>query len=237
MKKKLLVVFFFSLILTITIYKTNRKETYTYLPIGDALAMGIDYKGKITDGYVSKLEAYLKDNKKRIVINKKYIYEDIRIKDLIEKAEKQENNTIQKDIMNANLITISIGSEELFSKLKSNYEIKEIDELKKYVDNMFIDYKKLLKIIRTINKKEIILIGLYNPVRLNSQNEKNIKDLFDYIDNKFKELEKEYKITYIEINNEFIKEKYFYLPSINNSFPTNEAYEYIFNEIKRKLTL
>ncbi len=230
MKKKLLVVFFFSLILIIFIYKKLRKEDYYYLPIGDALSIGIDYKNDKTLSFVDYLENYLKERKKKVIVNKTFIYEDLRIKDLL-------NDNINPLLKEANLITISIGSEELFSKLKSSNEIIKTKEIYNYIDKMFNNYNDLLYQIRKLNKKEIFIIGYYNPLEIKKENEEAIKDIYEYIDSQFKLLESKYEVNYIEINEEFSKQKYLFLPNIDNSFPTKEAYYYIFDKIKRKLIL
>ena len=151
-------------------------------------------------------------------------------------ASKNDKSTLTQQIRKANVISLSIGSEELFSKLRSSFNQSEINNTNniKFIDNMFKDLDILLKQIRKLTKKDIFVIGYYNPLRINAENEKYIKSLFNYIDSKFEELEDKYNIKYIEINDEFINQDYKFVPNINNSFPSQEAYYYIFNEMKKE---
>lgn len=237
MKKKLIVIFFLAIVPLFIIYKLYNKTTFTYLAIGDALAKGHTPFDTYNKSYVDYLSSYLESHKKNYILNKDFIDEDIRIKDLTTALKSTNNSTtLSQNVKNADIITLSIGSEELFSKLRSSYNYKNIDNTKnfEYVDLMFKDLDTLIKELRRINKKDIYIIGYYNPLRLTEQNETYIISLFNYLDIKFNELEKKYKIKYIKINDEFIN-KPGYLPSINNAFPSLEGYNYIANEIIKNI--
>ena len=236
MKKKLLVIFFLAVIPVYLTYKFVYKNNYLYLAIGDELAKGHTPFETYSDSYVDYYYNYLKEKNSNIIINRDYVDEDLRIKDLLDEITKSAsyNSDLPQLIKDADVITISIGSEELFSKLRSSNNIK-LNYIKniEYIDSMFGDLKLLLKEIRKLTKSPVYVIGYYNPLIKNSENEKYIDDLFEYLDIKFDSLAEETKITYVKIDEGFDNNSKF-LPNLNNSFPSLEGYSYIANEIIKK---
>ena len=230
MMKKLLVVFFFSAIILFILYKNIKDNKYYYLAIGDALSKGKDSFNNYSNSYVDYYYEYLTKTRTNVALNKDYQQEDIRIKDLTNLInDTSSNNTLSQAIRKADVITISIGSEELFSKLRSTKDLSN-KEIYEYIDNMFKDMKNLIKTIRKLNKNDIFIIGYYNPLKDNNQ----LNTIFSYINDKFLDLEYTLKIKYVEIYNEFNKQGYKYIPNINNSFPTQDAYYYIYEQIKKE---
>lgn len=237
MKKKILVIFFLSIIPVLLIYKTTKKEDFIYLSIGDDLAKGHTPFDTYNLSYTDYVYEYIKDNHKNAKLNKDYIKEDLRIKDLTKELKNPDYNSdknLLQAIKQANIITISVGSDELFSKLRSNYIINDSNRNFKFIDTLFLDYEELLKEIRKVTRKDIYIIGFYSPFELNEENNSYIKSLFNYISTKFNQLEKTYKIKYIRIDKEFNEKKH-YLPNKNNAFPSLEGYNYIANKIIEKI--
>lgn len=237
MKKKKLVIFFLAIVIIYLIYKFTYKESYTYLSIGDDLAKGHTPFNTYGDSYTDYLYDYLKSRKKEYKLNSDFIEEDLRIKDLITKiknADTSGGKTLTNAIKEANIITLSIGSEELFSKLRSNYELYTTNNKKifEYIDEMMDNLNELITEMQKIKKNDIYLIGYYNP--LINNDEASLESIFNYIDIKLKVIEKEHKIHYISIYEEF-KKKSYYLPNPNQAFPSLEGYNYIANEIIKEM--
>lgn len=237
--KKSLVIFFLAVISIYSIYKLAYKEKYTYLAIGDELANGHTPFDTYGPSYVDYVYEYLKTEKKETILNKTYIKEDLRIKDLIDELQKPNNlakEPLTKLINNADIITISTGSEELFSKLRSNKNLYLNDNKKiyTYIDEMIKEYDEVLKEMRKITKKPIYIIGYYSPFLIDKDTETNIDTIFNYIDTKFKMLEKTHKITYISTYKAF-KENPFFLPNIDHAFPSIQGYEYIASKLIEKI--
>ena len=92
----------------------------------------------------------------------------------------------------------------------------------------------LIDEIQKIKKTKIYVIGYYNPLVYNEENETKLKSLFNYIDIKLKDLEKTKNINYVEIASEFGSKTY-YLPNKEHAFPSLEGYNYIANEIIKKI--
>lgn len=236
--KKILVIFFLAVISIFSIYKLAYKEKYMYLVIGDELASGHTPFDTYGPSYVDYLYDYLKTEKNEAILNKSYVKEDLRIKDLIDEFKKpnEEEETLTKLVNHADIITISIGSEELFSKLRSNKNLYLNDNKKiyNYIDEMEKEFDEVLTEMRKITKKPIYLIGYYSPFLIDKDTETNIDAIFNYIDTKFKTLEKTHKITYISTYSGF-KENTFFLPNIDHAFPSIQGYEYIASKIIEKI--
>ena len=93
---------------------------------------------------------------------------------------------------------------------------------------MIKELEILIDEIQKIKKTEIYVIGYYNPLVCNEENETKLKSLFNYIDIKLKDLEKTKNINYVEIASEFSSKTY-YLPNKEHAFPSLECYNYIAN--------
>lgn len=239
MKKKKLVIFFLALVAVYLIYNFTYKEEFTYLAIGDDLAKGHTPFDTYGQSYTDFVYDYLKEHNNEVKINKEFIEEDLRIKDLLTKiknAESQGGKTFTRAIKEAELITISIGSEELFSKLRSNYELYKLNSQKlfDFIDEMTKEIDELINEMKKIKKTEIYLIGYYNPLFEDDASESKLDSIFNYLDIKLKEIEKNHKIHYISIHDEF-KKKSNYLPNPNHAFPSLEGYNYIAEEIIEEL--
>lgn len=239
MKKKKLVIFFLALVAVYLIYNFTYKEEFTYLAIGDDLAKGHTPFDTYGQSYTDFVYDYLKKHNNEVKINKEFIEEDLRIKDLLTKiknAESQGGKTFTRAIKEAELITISIGSEELFSKLRSNYELYKLNSQKlfDFIDEMTKEIDELINEMKKIKKTEIYLIGYYNPLFEDDASESKLDSIFNYLDIKLKEIEKNHKIHYISIHDEF-KKKSNYLPNPNHAFPSLEGYNYIAEEIIEEL--
>lgn len=228
--KKKLIIFFLSIIPILFTYKLTLNTNYLYVSIGDDLAKGHTPFNTYSSSYTTYIEDYLKTKYKSVTVNTSYIEEDLRIKDLINSITNPNPNdskNITQAIKKADLITISVGSEELFSKLRSNIESTTYT----YIDNLVNDYNTLLNEINKINKNKIYIIGYYNPIPLTDSNNSYLSKIFNYINKKFSLLETS-NIKYIPLYNAFTIHPE-YLP--NSSFPSLDGYNYISNEIIKSI--
>ncbi len=236
MKKKKLVIFFLALIPIYIIYNLTYEENFTYLSLGDDLAKGHTPFETYGNSYTDYVYTYLKNKNDKITLNKDFIEEDLRITDLIEKlknADTQNGNTLPQVVKDADIITISIGSEELFSKIRSNYELysKNNTRVFKYIDELMSNLETLITEMKKITKGKIYIIGYYSPIQ---DNEASLDSIFNYLDIKFKTLEKKHKINYVSIYEGF-KSSPHYLPNPNHAFPSLEGYNYIATKIIEKI--
>lgn len=210
MKKIMFSVLIFFIVFLIYYFNTNEK-TY-YLSLGDYLSYGINNFEKNDAGYSDNIKNNYKDNLQNYVNYS--TYDDYRVMDLINDINYNKtvlyNNKeykMQNLLIKANLITISIGMNDLIYKKNLDYD---------YVDNLLKDIESLLVIIRKYNKDEIFFLGFYNII--------NNSELIEYTNKRLESICNKNKIKFIDISelNNYI---------INGVYPTKSGYMYITDKI------
>lgn len=202
-----------TILIVFFIYFLNIDRKVFYLSIGDYLAYGINnlnivdnnYSDNIKNKYNSKLKQY---------INYSSI-DDYRVTDLINDIKynktiiyKEKEYKIQNLLIKANLITISIGMNDLLYK-------NNIDKYE-YGDELLKDMEKLLFLIRKYNKDKIYVLSFYNII--------NNEELITYLNKKLMSICEKNNIQYVDISklNNYI---------IIGKYPTNDGYSYITNKL------
>ena len=193
-------IFVFSLIsiLVFVIYLSFKDDELYFVELSDQLTFS-------QNSYSFKIEKYLKDINKlqqHISFNEK----NLRTTDLIQKIEnndfiikKNQKQTIKNALIKADLVIISVGSNDLFDHLlveenrKDNYE---------YIKEYLEDTQKLLEIVRSYCKENIFFLEIYNP-----QN-KIKKEYIDYVNEQLKLLCKNENISFITYQKELTREMF-----------------------------
>lgn len=209
MKKVLFLILVF--LITFLIYYFNIDKKIYYVSIGDFLANGINNEEKIDNNYSDNIKN--KYNKKlKNYVNYSYI-DDYRVMDLINDINYNKQVTygdseykIQNLLIKTNLITLSIGMNDLIYKKNIDYD---------YVDNLLEDIENLLILIRKYNKDKIYFLGFYDII--------NNESIIKYANKKLYNICNKNKIKFVDISE---LNKY-----IENGYPTNEGYLYITNQI------
>ena len=110
--------------------------------------------------------------------------------------------TLHELLKKADILTVSVGMNELTYKLNSN-----TDNIYAYIDNMLNDYSILLNEISRYNYKKVYILGFYNTTSKNS-------DIINYLNYKLENIVKEKKYEFINLNIILNNNKYF----LNNNF-------------------
>ena len=223
------------------IYKLTNNNKINYLALGDSFAAGQNPYGEKGYGYTDYIKDYLK--KENILENysKDFTCEDDRIVDLTERINKNEkieingkSTSIQHAIEKADIITISIGSNDIYQKSglsDMSYNLENIDKFNDYLDEIESDLDNLLKTVRKLNNKQIILIGQYNPLSpLSSKYTRELEPIFMKINDIYSSVAKKNNTSYIDIY-EIFKENPEYLPNPIDIHPNIEGYEVISSQI------
>ena len=196
------------------------KEIY-YFSMGDSIANGINYYNAKDYGYadyvkdsleIKKYESFTNNNKRSIDF----------VKD-IEDNIKINGKNIQNILIKANIITLSVGMNDLFSNVTFNNYFSVNDLYMKF-EEVMVDLENLFKLLRTYSKEDIIYIGIYNCLK-----ENGLDEFFIYANEQLKKLCDNYKITYLDIYNEFNDSTYFDNP--NSYFPNKAGYKLISSKI------
>ena len=243
MKKiKKLIFFIFLCILIFIMYVIFNENKITYISLGDSLALGQNPYGNIDYGYSDYIKDYLDDNNKLRYYTKEYATKGYRITDVlndIESNKKINVNNAQEGIKTilrrSNLVTISIGSNDLLYKINNKIIYENDDNINTYINELINDYDKLLNELTKYFKGNLILIGYYNPyINKYAKESRVLEDSFMYINRCMEELADKYNAKYIDIYESFMKHPD-YLPNYKDIHPSKKGYKQIADLIINKL--
>lgn len=205
------------------IYLTTIDKKVYYVSLGDEISLGMTKEGYYEKSYPLYIKEYLEKNNKLETFIDDYSKQGYRITDLINdinnnKEIEETNKTIKNVLIKADLVTISIGTNDILSKISNEQNLTKIDykRLYKNIEEIVNDLDELLKITREYCKEDIILLG----PNIKTENEK-LQEIINYANEKFDEVSKKYDIEYIKTD-EIIKEKI---------YPTIEEYKRLSEQI------
>ncbi len=242
MNLKKLIILSIVLFLCFIIFKYTFDSKLDYLALGDDLSKGKTPFGNYGKSFTDFFAQYLQNKNKLKSYNNKFIEGNYRTTDLIKDMQNGKSTVfnnkkinINQAIVNAEVITLSIGLNDIFYKLNySNIRNNQINTIHSYIDEMFEDIYYVLYKIRKLNDCKIFIIGFYNPLNnINLEQKKHVETIFSHINNKFIETEKIKKVYYVDITEGFNKKNY-YLPSNKIVYPSLEGYNYISTRIISK---
>lgn len=221
------IIFYFVIIFSIFIIYTltnNKKETY--IAIGDGLALGYNIYEEEDYGYNDYYIDYLK-NKKELKNYEKYSNENYNIRDILNLLNT--DFSIRKKLRESTVVTISLGMNDIYYNLMNLNEEKLLNK----VDNLVLEYDHLLKEIKKYAKKDIVVIGVYNPVSKEKTEYQKVEKVLKYMNNNIEKIAIKNETKYVNIYNLFkYKEVSF---SNNNYYPDKKGYYIIFENILKKL--
>jgi len=159
-KYKLILIILVSAIFTYLIYFFNKEEKLRIVALGDGIASGeTSYK---IDGisYNDYIKEYFESKKLLKNFDNKYAYKNYKITELIDdlKSNDLKDNEelyIKQILHKANLITISIGEDELVKLAMTN----DLDT--KYLKKFIKEYDDLMYMLKSVTEAKVILIGFY----------------------------------------------------------------------------
>lgn len=239
--KKLIIPLFITIFIVYGIYNFYNDDKINYVALGDSLAAGENPYKEIGYGYADNIKEYLESKDKLNSYTKDYAQSGDTTEDLLEKIQdnvkvkmNEEEVGIKRALREAHLVTISIGANDLLRnidmrdmQLASKEELEDIEEeielITESVENVIAEVKKFAK-------KDILLIGYYNPINKNLLKDKKMDEFIDKIDSLYTEICAKQEITYIKISDIF-KEHDDYLPNPFNIHPNYKGYEAISDKI------
>lgn len=216
MKLKSILILGIVFIIVFFIYLTTLDKKVYYLDLGIRDNNDYTYADMVNDYFIEI-------NKQEKYINY-FTSKDYRTTDLIRDVEDnkmvlQDNKkqTIKNALIKADLVTLNIGSNDLYYKLNSDVDSEE--EIYNYIDEILTDLEDLFEYLREYCKEDIIFIGLHNKY------DNKYIDFFEYINEKITKMCDENDIYFINPNNILEKEDY-------SDIYTESGNKKIYNEIK-----
>lgn len=220
------------ILLIFVIYLTTIDNKVYYLTLGDELSVSTDEVVSFSD----KVVRYLNDKEKLEIFVNDFSKDNYYINDVINdiKENKKVNHenkniSIKNALIKADLLTLSIGMNDITSKiniksvnLSNNYSFLYND-----IDKIIVNLDEMLKLVRQYCKEDIILLGLYYPFNIQNQ---ELVNIFLYGNNKFKEVATKYNVNYIDIYNIFLEDDK-YLSKNNTLYPSQAGYNTIAEQI------
>jgi len=218
------------------IYTIGKSNKLYYIPLGDSLAEGQNPYGEIGYGYTDYLKDYLLKNKKLAYYTKEYAKSGYTTENII--SDIKNNNKLKKDLRESDLVTISIGANDLLHKLDfGKINVDSLLSLENEVDSIIPNIDNCLAEIRKYAKQKIIIIGYYNPIPfLFNTSGTDLDNLFAYIDEKYIKLSEKYDCEYISLYQLFKKNSK-YLPNPSDIHPSIEGYKSITDKIIEELKM
>lgn len=212
------------------IYQIFRNDKINYVSIGDSLAAGKNPYGEIGYGYSDYLAQQLKDEKKLSTYTKKHVVDNATSKDLLESIKN--NSQLKRDLRESDLVTISIGIYDFSENLKrDSIDVSRLLELKSIVKIIMPDIEGVIKETRKYAKKEIIIVGYYNPIPfLFNTSGSDLDQLFGYIDDEYRKISEKYNVKYVSMYQLF-KNNNDFLPNPGDIHPSLEGYKAMSKEI------
>lgn len=234
MKKLFFYLFIF--ISIFLIYKLTFKYGINYVALGDSLSNGKSPYGNNNYGFTNYISDYLEEFNILNNFNSTFISNEYRINDIYN-AIKFNDKNIKRLLRESDLVTITIGINDLFYDVNTDnmdVVLKNNRELNIKLNEIIYNYNNLLKEIRKYAKKDIIIIGYYNPFPYITNYKKEIDRLMIDFNNKCRNIAIENNIHYIDIFDIF-DNNYKYLPNPFDMHPNNYGYKAIFDKIKTQL--
>jgi lysophospholipase L1-like esterase len=227
------------LIIVFLIYINTLDKKIYYISLGDSFSLGKNPYGNIGYGYSDYIANYLEKNKLLEFYTKDFAISGYQSNDLINAINNNKkiniNNkkiSIKNALVKADLVTISIGNDEIYYKLGINdmsYNLAKNNDV--IINEISNNIEKTIKLVRQYCKEDIIIIGCYNPLaRVSSTYLRELEPTFININNKIKNIAIKYKLHYVNIYDIF-KENPEYLPNPNDFHPSTDGYEVISSQI------
>lgn len=208
--------------------------------MGDSLAKGQTPDNTISDSYGEYVKEYLEEHEVLEFYTKDFSKSGYRSIDILNdlsnnKKIKVGNKvlTIKNALIKADLVTVSVGANDLFYKLnvKSSLDISSFDDIYKYVDESLKDVDKLLYELRKSCKEQIMVLGFYNPfTSFSKQLATTVEPVILYANDNMRNIVKKYDMTFVDIHSTFLANDN-YLPTRPEIHPTKEGYKAIAKNI------
>lgn len=235
MKFKKTIIFSIVILIVFCTWINFHGNNINYVVLGDSVPAGVNPYGEIGYSYADYFKDYLVSNKKDVNYIKGFAVSGYKTSNIINDINlNKELNVNGKDInirralRESDIVSISIGANDFIKNIDLNsFNLDNISIYQDKIDSIMVDVDEVLSLIRKYAKKEIYLVGYYNPfpILFSTYNDK-LDTLFFYQDDKYIELCKKYNIKYISTYKLF-KENPNFLPNPFDIHPNLDGHKAI----------
>jgi bacillolysin len=201
-----------------------KKESISYVALGDSLAAGITPFGGIDKGYPVFLEERFEKSHYPITLKNlgtpSYTSEQL-------KADLLLNPTSQLAIKNANLITIDIGANDLLYTIQ--YEPQNIPLM---LQKLSVNIPTILGTIKNINPNaNVLVMGYYNAfVYYPTQQQQTVLPILDKLNTIIQNSAQNFGYQYVPTEKIIAKNYQDYLPNPTNVHLSLDGYQAVAKE-------
>ncbi len=230
---KLLIGFLVVAFFLLAIYFFTLDKKVYYLSLGDSLAAGQTPYKTISDSYGDYVAQYIDERGKLEFYTKGFTKSGYRSVDVLNDLNENKKIkvgskelSIKHALIKADIVTVSVGANDLFYKLNigNEFEIEKLDSVYDYIDEVMVDVDKLLFELRKSCKEQIMVFGFYNPLTSYSKTMSDIiEPMIEYGNAKMEALVNKYDMTFIDIHDTFLAHEE-YLPDFLEIHPTKDGY-------------
>lgn len=218
----------------------NNNEPAHYLALGDSLAAGMLYDSSIGKGYSDALAEMLEQNGLLASYNKGFAVPGAQTTHLLTAIDSNismpatgtnENQKIVDEIKKADIITLSIGANDVLKSVTFNADgtIKyNLQTVSATITKTGTNVGQILNKIKAINPSaDVFVMGLYNPKPNLTSVKSQLNYLVSQVDSVLKKATEENAYYFVPVKETIASNFATYLPNPNNIHPNEAGYKAI----------
>jgi len=222
-------------LLVFIIYFYCKSDKINYVVIGDSISESRNPYNEIIYGYTDYIVDYLKRNNRfGSYVNFSSYRNTIQnvIDDIYNNKQifvNGESYNIKRSLRESDLVTVTVGMADLYNELiinNNNVNYNNFDTLLEKMEKMLVDLKKYAK-------NDIIVMGLFNPLKY-SDDKNKFDNILIKLNNDYKKICERNGVYFVEIFDEFENSIEFFQDGLNIN-PTHKGYKKIYDSFIKKI--
>ena len=177
---------------------------FHYVAIGDSLTEGV---GDTTNqgGFVPLLAQSLTDTYDYQVTDSNYGVSGNTSKQILQRM--QEKTDIQKSLVKANMMTLTVGGNDVMTVIRKNLTSLSVSTFTKPAKSYQKRLRQIIELARAENEDlPIYILGIYNPFYLNFPDMTEMQEIVDNWNNATESVTEEYaNVYFVPINDDLYK--------------------------------
>ncbi|WP_431028182.1 S-layer homology domain-containing protein [Lysinibacillus sp. LZ02] len=216
----------------------NEGEPAHYVALGDSLAAGIIETGEIGQGYADYLAQMLEEEHLLASYNKGFAFPGYTTEDVLKElksdvvkpsSETAEQVSLLDEVKKADVITISIGANDVLKNLTRN-EAGEMQfdeqQVKQAIERVLANYDAILKRIAQLNPTaDVFVMGYYNPFPYVEGATKQLNFLVTVMDTAIQRVVELNDMYFVKVADVVASDVKAYLPNPQNIHLSEAGYE------------